>query len=113
MRKAIGAVSVVVGCTLVALPLGGVNSAVAEAAPQVSAVSLPMAAKTSAKKKLYKNCTSLNKKYKHGVGKSGAKDRTSGKRVTNFKKSTKIYNEAMSYNRGLDRDKDGIACEKR
>ena len=51
MRKAIGAVSVVVGCTLVALPLGGVNSAVAEAAPQVSAVSLPMAAKTSAKKK--------------------------------------------------------------
>ncbi|MFT4225506.1 excalibur calcium-binding domain-containing protein [Micropruina sp.] len=118
MRKAIGAVSIAIGCTLVALPLGGLNSAVAEAAPQVNAarvnaVALPMAAKTSAKKKLYKNCTSLNKKYKHGVGKSGAKDKTSGKRVTNFKKSTKIYNEAMSYNRGLDRDKDGIACEKR
>jgi Excalibur calcium-binding domain len=33
--------------------------------------------------------------------------------VTNFKRSTLLYNRAMSYNRGLDRDKDGIACEKR
>jgi hypothetical protein len=24
-----------------------------------------------------------------------------------------VYNLAMKYNRGLDRDKDGIACEKR
>jgi hypothetical protein len=32
--------------------------------------------------------------------------------VTNFKRSTKLYRLAMSYNRGLDRDKDGIACEK-
>jgi hypothetical protein len=29
-----------------------------------------------------------------------------------FKRSTKLYKLAMSYNRGLDRDKDGIACEK-
>ncbi len=112
MRKIIGATSVIIGCALVALPLGGVSPAVAEAVPQVSGVALPLA-KTSAKKKLYKNCTSLNKKYAHGVGKSGARDKTSGTPVTNFKKSTKIYNEAMSYNRGLDRDKDGIACEKR
>jgi Excalibur calcium-binding domain len=34
-------------------------------------------------------------------------------RVTNFKRSTVLYNTAMRYNRGLDRDKDGIACEKR
>jgi hypothetical protein len=27
-------------------------------------------------------------------------------------RSTKLYKLAMSYNRGLDRDKDGIACEK-
>ena len=62
---------------------------------------------------LYKNCTNLNKKYPHGLGKKGARDRTkSGNPVTNFYRSTKLYNLAMSYNRGLDRDKDGIACEK-
>jgi hypothetical protein len=61
---------------------------------------------------LYKNCTSLNKKYPHGLGRSGARDHTSDTPVTNFKRSTKLYKLAMSYNRGLDRDKDGIACEK-
>jgi uncharacterized membrane protein len=59
----------------------------------------------------YKNCTALNKKYKHGVGKKGAKDKVSGstKPVTNFTVNTKVYNA----NKGRDRDKDGIACEKR
>jgi Excalibur calcium-binding domain len=62
---------------------------------------------------LYKNCTNLNKKYPHGIGKLGARDRTSGDDpVTNFKRSTRLYRLAMSYNRGLDRDKDGIACEQ-
>lgn len=61
---------------------------------------------------LYKNCTALNKKYPHGVGKAGARDKTSGRPVTTFKRSTKLYNTAMSHNKGLDRDKDGIACEK-
>jgi hypothetical protein len=61
---------------------------------------------------LYKNCTNLNKKYPHGLGKVGARDKTSGTPVTNFKRSTKLYNLAMSHNRGLDRDKDGVACEK-
>jgi len=32
--------------------------------------------------------------------------------VTTFKHSTRLYRIAMSYNGGLDRDKDGIACEK-
>jgi hypothetical protein len=32
--------------------------------------------------------------------------------VRNFKHSTRLYRTAMRYNRGLDRDKDGIACEK-
>jgi hypothetical protein len=62
---------------------------------------------------LYKNCTNLNKRYPHGVGKLLAKDKTSGEPVTNFKRSTRLYLLAISYNRGLDRDKDGIACEKR
>jgi hypothetical protein len=61
---------------------------------------------------LYKNCTNLTKKYPHGLGRAGARDKTkSGAPVTNFKRSTKLYKKAISYNRGLDRDKDGIACE--
>lgn len=60
----------------------------------------------------YKNCTALNQKYSHGVGKANARDHTSsGAPVTNFRRSTKIYLEAMSFNKRLDRDKDGIACE--
>jgi hypothetical protein len=62
---------------------------------------------------LYKNCTNLNKKYAHGVGKVGARDKTSGTPVTNFKRSNPIFRTAMSYNKGLDRDNDGIACEKK
>lgn len=60
---------------------------------------------------VYKNCTNLNKRYPHGVGLNGARDHTSDVPVTNFRRSIKIYKQAMSFNRGLDRDKDGIACE--
>lgn len=68
--------------------------------------------------KPFKNCTELNKTYKHGVGKKSAKDRiggkyVAGKSVTTFKKSDSIYAKAMKANKGLDRDKDGVACEKR
>lgn len=59
--------------------------------------------------KKYKNCASLNKDYPHGVGKPGARDRTSGRPVTNFKVSSSLYNA----NSGRDRDGDGIACEKK
>jgi hypothetical protein len=61
---------------------------------------------------LYKNCTNLNKRYPHGVGKRLARDKTSGEPVTNFRRSTPLYLTAMSHNKGLDRDKDGIACER-
>jgi Excalibur calcium-binding domain len=59
----------------------------------------------------YKNCTDLHRKYKHGVAKQGAKDKVSGstKPVTTFTVNTKVYNA----NKKLDRDKDGVACEKR
>lgn len=76
------------------------------AAPASAVLDSPVAAPP-----LYKKCANLNKKYPHGIGRSGARDKTTGVRVTNFKRSTKLYNLAMSYNRGLDRDKDGIACE--
>lgn len=61
----------------------------------------------------WKNCTAVNKSYPHGVGKATAKDRTSGRPVTTFKRSNSLYATAMKANKGLDRDKDGIACEKR
>jgi hypothetical protein len=61
----------------------------------------------------WKNCKHVNARYPHGVGRMGAHDKTSGTPVTNFKHSTFLYRTAMRYNRGLDRDKDGIACEKR
>jgi hypothetical protein len=55
---------------------------------------------------------SLWKSCKH-VLKLHAHDRTSGVAVKNFRRSTRLYNIAMRWNRGLDRDRDGIACEKR
>jgi outer membrane murein-binding lipoprotein Lpp len=60
---------------------------------------------------LYKNCAHLNAKYQHGLGKVGAHDKTVGTPVTTFKRSNRLFALAMSYNRGLDRDRDGIACE--
>jgi hypothetical protein len=58
------------------------------------------------------NCTALNKRYPHGVGKVGARDKTTGDRVTTFRRSNALYSTAMRWNRTLDRDKDGIACEQ-
>jgi hypothetical protein len=87
---------------------GGIAVAALVVSPVVSAPTAQAAVPAK-----YKNCTALHKYYKHGVGKAGAKDRTSGKPVTNFKRSTKIYKVAIKANKGLDRDRDGIACEKR
>lgn len=65
----------------------------------------------------YPNCTELNKVYIHGVGKVGAQDQTSGTPVTNFFVSSYLYsmNDSRDVGKGqydLDRDNDGIACEK-
>lgn len=58
----------------------------------------------------YANCTALNKVYPHGVGKAKtAVDKTSGIKVRNFTVDAKTY----ALNTKSDRDKDGIACEKR
>jgi hypothetical protein len=73
-----------------------------------------LGAATSAIPYRWKNCTIVNKRFPHGVGRYGAHDRTrSGTDpVTDFRRSNRLYREAMRYHRGLDRDKDGIACEK-
>lgn len=62
---------------------------------------------------IYRNCTALHTRYTHGLGRNGAHDHTSGTPVRSFYRSTKRYNVAMSHNRRLDADKDGIACEQR
>jgi len=61
---------------------------------------------------IHDNCTNLNKKWPHGVGRRGAVDRTSGTLVRNFYRNTKQYRAAENHNGTLDRDNDGIACEK-
>ncbi len=65
------------------------------AAPASAAVRTPARAPA-----LYKNCTALNKKYPHGVGRANARDKTSGEPVTTFKRSNNVYRVAMSYNKG-------------
>jgi hypothetical protein len=94
-----------------------VLASLATAALLLTASAVPANAAPSPRS--YKNCTDLNKVYPHGVGKSGARDKTSGKPVTTFRVNSTVY----SYNDGgvgrhigeydLDRDNDGIACEKR
>jgi hypothetical protein len=86
------------------LLVGSAGAATTASAATDSAVAMPA---------LFKNCTNLNNRYPHGIGKLTARDSTSRDPVTNFKRSTLLYNRAMSYNRGLDRDKDGIACEQK
>jgi hypothetical protein len=59
----------------------------------------------------FKNCDHLHNYYPHGVGRRHAHDQTSGTPVTNFKRSNRIYGNAMDHNPDLDRDNDKIACE--
>jgi hypothetical protein len=62
---------------------------------------------------IHDNCTKLNQKWSHGVGLRGAVDKTSGTPVTNFYRNSDAYRKADRHNGTLDRDNDGIACEKR
>ena len=82
-----------------------------------AAIALGILATASARNaapNLWKNCTHVHAKYRHGVGRLRAHDHTrSGTNpVTNFYRNTRLYNVAMRYNSDLDRDRDGIACER-
>jgi len=65
-------------------------------------------AEAKTKIKAYPNCKALNKDYKGGVAKSKTTKNKGGK--THYKPyaSKDLYNK----NKGRDRDKDGIACER-
>lgn len=86
-------------------------AALAAAALAASTLTLavPASAHTTG---IHDNCTNLNKKWPHGVGRKDAHDKTTGTPVRNFYRSTKQYNLAVSHNGTLDRDGDKIACEK-
>ncbi len=62
----------------------------------------------------YPNCTELNRYYAHGVGRPNADDSTTGTKVRTFLPSSAAYalNDGGAGQSDLDRDNDGIACEK-
>ncbi|MGN6503711.1 MAG: excalibur calcium-binding domain-containing protein [Pseudolysinimonas sp.] len=107
----VGALAVVIlaPAAVVSAPAVGqlISTASTSGAP---ASQLAGASLTSAGATTFKNCTALNKKYPHGVGKPGAHDKVRGstKPVTNFTVSASLYKA----NRKSDRDGDGVACEK-
>ena len=89
---------------------------VAALGPMAAADALPVATAS----KTYTSCAKMNAgKYPHGVGKKGAVDKTRGKRVRTFKVDNKAYKRYSTsaskgaYYRDLDRDNDGIACERK
>ena len=65
--------------------------------------------------KKFKNCSALNKEYPGGISRSGAIDMTKkkGKVVPASPKKSPVVDDAIyEANRKLDKDKDGVACEK-
>ena len=84
------------------------------AATAVAATSLALTGGTAAAHTtgIHDNCTELNKKWPHGVGLKSARDKTSGTPVRNFYRNSRAYKRADRHNGTLDRDNDGIACEK-
>jgi hypothetical protein len=104
----------IAGATAVALVVIPLQATAATAPTRATAASASTAA-AAPTAKTFKNCTALNKKYPHGVGKSrNVKDRNSkgqvvANPVTNFKVSKALY----LANKKSDRDGDGIACEKK
>lgn len=100
--------------------LGAVVVSLAAAATLT--ISGPAQADHQGQDRTYPSCTSLNRDFKHGVGRRGAVDRSSSTRVTNFTRNTRVYllnngprTPGAATGQGqydLDRDNDGIACEK-
>jgi hypothetical protein len=69
----------------VTLRLNGLTAVLAAGA--ILGGSAPSAAAPTTIPARWKNCTHVNAKYRHGVGKVGAHDKTSGTPVTNFTRS--------------------------
>lgn len=104
-----------VGFPLVTSPLRRTAVGLLTAAALALSSSVLVAAPADAATGTYQNCSTFQKKYPHGVAKSGARDQVKGKSkpVTSYKVSSTIYKAAIKANKRLDADKDGVACEKR
>ena len=63
----------------------------------------------AAKPRVFKNCTAVNKVYPHGIAKNFKVIKTANGLTGRPFVGTKLY---AFQPRTLDRDKDGIACEK-
>lgn len=101
-------VAVIVAGALVGAP------SVASAAPvptaSVTATRVAPAAKPVVKK--FANCSALNKAHKGGVAKAGVKfNKVNGKNKA-FKVKPTFSTALYNANSKMDRDRDGIACEK-
>ncbi|PID02506.1 calcium-binding protein [Sporosarcina sp. P2] len=72
-----------------------------------SMVLLPVQSTEAAAAK-FKNCTELNKTYPGGVAKNASVKNKGGKTKLKPTVAASIYNSHTK----LDRDKDGIACER-
>lgn len=59
---------------------------------------------------IFADCKAVNKVYKYGVGLEGAQNMVKGKPKPSKHDVNKEVYEA--HKKSLDRDKDGIACEK-
>ena len=70
----------------------------------------------AASAKKYQNCTQLHKKYPGGVAKTSKVRNTKKQngRIVPAKstRSPRVDKALYDKNKGLDRDKDGIACER-
>ena len=104
--------AIIAGVASGALLLGGAG--VAQAAPATASVQGAVVTKAQPKK--FKNCTAMNRVFKGGVAKKkSAKNMktVNGKKVkANSKYKPKVSAKWYRLNKGLDRDKDGIACER-
>ena len=82
-------------------------------APAASAASATAPAATAKK---YSSCSQLHQAYKGGVAKDSKVRNTktvNGKKVlAKSEYKPKVSSSLYKANKGLDRDKDGIACEK-
>ena len=66
----------------------------------LSSAGLSVPAEAAAVPPQWQNCTVVNKRFPHGLGKATARDRTSGQPVTNFRRDTRLYNVAMQLQPG-------------
>jgi hypothetical protein len=107
MRRSASIIGLIAAAATLAFPSAGSSgfASIAGATSPTANAAMP---------RLYRNCTNFNRRYPHGVGRRLAMDkvRPGAEPVRNFQRSNLLFRTAMRWNRGLDRDKDNIACEK-